>query len=80
MWRFARSDLHYFTGMDRLFRAFYQAVLGGGEAPVPEREVRRVTTVMDQVFAACHEVDKPARPATRDRADADRRTTAGVVA
>ena len=53
LWRFARSDLHYFAGMNRLFREFYRAVHAGGPSPTPPRDVRRVTVIMDDVFEAC---------------------------
>jgi predicted dehydrogenase len=80
-WRFLQNDLHYFAGMDRLFAEFYRAVRGKSELPVPEEDVRRVTSVMDQVFAVCRAADEPARPAKgRMRVAADRREPVGVVA
>src|SRR5262249_31180232 len=51
--RFLRCDLQYFAGMNRLFRLFYKAILEGGEPPVPYREVRRVTGLMDEIFDCC---------------------------
>jgi predicted dehydrogenase len=51
--RFARSDLHYFAGMNRLFRLFYQAIRAGGEPPIPYAEIRRVTALMDDIFEVC---------------------------
>jgi predicted dehydrogenase len=51
--RFLRSDLHYFEGMGRLFRRFYQAIREAGEPPIPYAEIRRVTAIMDDIFAAC---------------------------
>jgi predicted dehydrogenase len=51
--RFLRSDLHYFAGMNRLFRLFYRAVREGGEPPIPYREIQRVTAIMDTIFGAC---------------------------
>jgi predicted dehydrogenase len=52
-WRFFRSDLHYFTSMYRLFGRFYQAIREGGEPPIPYAEIRRLTAIMDQIFACC---------------------------
>ncbi len=52
-WRFLRSDLQYFAGMNRLFRLFYRAAAEGGESPVPYADVRRVTAVMDAIFEHC---------------------------
>lgn len=53
LWRFLRCDLHYFAGMNRLFRLFYQAIQQGGEPPVPYAEIQRVTAIMDTIFACC---------------------------
>jgi hypothetical protein len=78
-WRLFRSDLHYFSGMNRLVREFYDAIRGRGEFPIPERDVLRVTSVMDQVFAACRRPGKPARAVpVRERLTTDRRATARV--
>lgn len=52
LWRFARSDLQYFAGMNRLFQLFYQAIREGGPSPIPPQEIRRVTAIMDDIFAA----------------------------
>jgi predicted dehydrogenase len=53
VWRFLRSDIHYFAGMRRLFQAFYQAILEGGPPPIRYREVYRVTAIMDEIFRHC---------------------------
>jgi predicted dehydrogenase len=55
LWAFFRCDLHYFVGMRRLFEAFYTAISGGGEPPIPYREIRRVTSLMDQIFSCCRD-------------------------
>jgi predicted dehydrogenase len=57
--RFARSDLHYFTGMKRLFGLFYQAILDGGEPPIPYDEICRVTAIMDEIFLQCRDSRSP---------------------
>jgi predicted dehydrogenase len=54
-WHFLRGDLQYFGGMNTLFRRFYQAAAAGMEPPIPYAEIRRVTAVMDAIFAACAE-------------------------
>jgi predicted dehydrogenase len=54
-WRFLRSDLQYFAGMNRLFRLFYRAAAEGGEPPIPYADVRRVTAVMDAIFESCRQ-------------------------
>jgi predicted dehydrogenase len=55
LWRFLRADIHYFAGMNRLFRLFYEAIRRGGPPPVPYAEVRRVTALMDEAFRCCRE-------------------------
>jgi predicted dehydrogenase len=54
-WRFVCRDLHYFAGMNRLFQLFYRAVAERGPPPVPYAEIRRVTAVMDAIFARCRQ-------------------------
>jgi predicted dehydrogenase len=49
-WRFARGELHYFSGMNRLFRDFYQSILDGGQPPIPHQEIRRVTRILDEII------------------------------
>lgn len=51
-YRFLRARQHYFAGMRALFEAFYQAILDGGEPPIPFGEIRRVTALMDQIFVS----------------------------
>jgi predicted dehydrogenase len=64
--KFAKGDIHYFAGMNRLFTLFYEAVRGGSEPPIPPSEIRRVTAWMDEVFRQCREEDsgRPAMPVT----------------
>jgi predicted dehydrogenase len=52
-WQFVRGDLQYFAGMNTLFRRFYQAAAVGAAPPIPYAEIRRVTAIMDAIFAAC---------------------------
>ena len=52
-WQFVRGDLQYFTGMNILFRRFYEAAAERTSPPVPYSEIRRVTAIMDAIFAAC---------------------------
>ncbi len=53
--RFWRGELHYFAGMETLFRLFYESVRSGSEPPVPYDEALRVTRILDAVFASCRE-------------------------
>ena len=72
-WRFLRSDLHYFAGMNELFRQFYRAIRDGGESPTPERDVRRVTAIMDAIFATAREGQPPAAVGGQPAASANGR-------
>jgi predicted dehydrogenase len=58
--RFFRRDLHYFTGMRRLFEAFYASIRDGSAPPVPPAEIRRVTAIMDDIFRCCQDQDDAA--------------------
>ncbi|MBL8848860.1 MAG: Gfo/Idh/MocA family oxidoreductase [Planctomycetaceae bacterium] len=49
--RFLRSDLHYFAGMRGLIEAFCNAIQAGGPPPIAYTEMRRVTHLMDRIFA-----------------------------
>ena len=53
LWRFLQGDLQYFAGMKTLFTQFYDAIIQGGPPPIAYRDIRRVTAIMDALFAAC---------------------------
>lgn len=55
VWRFVRSDLHYFAGMGGLIEAFCAAIQTGTPPPVAYDEMRRVTRIMDAIFEQCRE-------------------------
>jgi len=48
--RFARSDFHYFSGMNRLFAMFYESIETGGPPPIPYRDILRIAAMMDEIF------------------------------
>jgi predicted dehydrogenase len=48
--RFARADFQYFAGLQEQLRRFYDACEGRGEAPIPYRDILRVTRVMDEIW------------------------------
>ena len=48
--RFLRADFHYFQGLRTLVGAFYDAILTGGEPPIPYRDILRVAAWMDEIF------------------------------
>lgn len=65
LWRFARSDIHYFAGLRTLFERFHEAVRSpGSEWPISASEMLRVTRVMDEIFAACRQADLAGLPPT----------------
>jgi predicted dehydrogenase len=57
--RFAKSDIHYFAGMNRLFRDFYDSILRHSPPPIAPAEIRRVTDLMDQIFNQCRKNSAP---------------------
>jgi predicted dehydrogenase len=59
VWRFVRSDLHYFAGMRGLIEAFCQAIQTGSAPPIACDEMRRVTRIMDAIFEQCRAVGVP---------------------
>lgn len=48
--RFARSDFHYFSGMNRLFGMFYESIRTGAPPPIPYRDILRIAAIMDEVW------------------------------
>ena len=52
-----RARLHYFEGMNELFRRFYMAIEGKGEMPIPMSEAVRTTAIMDEIIRQCNEYD-----------------------
>lgn len=48
--RFARSDFHYFSGMNRLFAMFYESIVTGGPPPIPIRDILRISAIMDEIW------------------------------
>ena len=48
---FARSEFHYFSGLQRLIRLFYESIQGGGPPPIPYRDLLRMAALVDQVIA-----------------------------
>jgi predicted dehydrogenase len=58
MMRFARSDFHFFSGLNRLFTAYYACIHEDGPPPIPMRDILRVAGIMDEIF---RQLDAPAR-------------------
>jgi predicted dehydrogenase len=49
--RFIRSDFHMDAGLGNLINAFYRAVNGEHDVPIPYREILLTSRLMDEVFA-----------------------------
>jgi predicted dehydrogenase len=58
---FSRAKLHFFQGMNELFRRFYLAVEGKAEMPIPMSEAVRTTAIMDEIFRQCIVNDREVR-------------------
>ena len=52
LWNFARNDIHFFYGMNNLFRDFYDSIRSDSVGPISPEETIRVTKIMDNIFAA----------------------------
>jgi len=48
--QFARSDFHFFSGLNLLIRRFYESITDGTPLPISYRDILRVTAMMDEVF------------------------------
>jgi predicted dehydrogenase len=59
--RFARSEFHFFAGLNRLFRLYYRSILEGTPPPIPPADILRVSAIMDEVFRATRR-DEASRP------------------
>lgn len=51
VWRFAKSDFHFFAGLQELFRRFYRSILDDGPPPIAYREILRVCTMHERTWA-----------------------------
>lgn len=51
LWRFAKSDFHFFAGLNSLLRLFYRSVSEGAPLPIPYRDILRVSWLIDEVIA-----------------------------
>ncbi|HEY4117327.1 MAG TPA: Gfo/Idh/MocA family oxidoreductase [Byssovorax sp.] len=48
--RFAKNDFHFFAGLNRLFRSFYQSIEGGAPLPISHRDMLRVAWMLDEIW------------------------------
>ena len=49
---FARSEFHFFAGLNHLIRSFYESILDGGPAPIEDRTLLWTSAIMDRIFRA----------------------------
>ncbi len=52
--KFAKSEFHFFSGLNHLFRAFYGSILEGSPPPISYRDILRISAWMDDIF---HQLD-----------------------
>lgn len=48
---FARSEFHFFAGMNRLVAGFYASILQDTDPPIPYRDIIRVGEIMDEIWS-----------------------------
>jgi predicted dehydrogenase len=48
--RFARADFQFFAGMNHLITRFHAAIRGAGDLPIPYRDMRRLSVLMDAIW------------------------------
>lgn len=48
--RFARSDFHYFAGLNRLLALFYDAVRDDSPPPITYRDILRITKMQETIY------------------------------
>lgn len=49
--KFAKSEFHFFSGLNYLFRRYYEAIHAGTAPPIPYADILRVSKWMDDIFA-----------------------------
>ncbi len=47
---FARSEFHFFAGLNYLISAFYQSIISGGPPPIPERTLIWISELMSRIW------------------------------
>jgi predicted dehydrogenase len=48
--KFAKADFHFFAGLQRLIRLFYDSIVDDGPVPIPYRDIVRVSGILDEIF------------------------------
>jgi predicted dehydrogenase len=50
VFRFVKSDYHFFSGLNQLITLFYNSILHNAPVPIPYRDILRVTAMMDEII------------------------------
>jgi predicted dehydrogenase len=58
--RFAQSDFHYFSGLNRLIAMFYESIVSDGPPPIPYRDILRISALIDEIFRQVPQGRSPA--------------------
>ena len=48
--RFAKSEFHFFSGLNHLFRAYYKSIQDGTPPPIPYKDILLISKWMDEIF------------------------------
>ncbi len=57
VWRFAKSDFHYFAGLQTQLGRFYDCIERDGPPPYPYRDIVRVSALLDEIFRQVEHAD-----------------------
>jgi predicted dehydrogenase len=53
--RFAKSEFHFFSGLNRLIVLFYESIIRDVQPPVPYRDILRVSRMTDEIIGQVFE-------------------------
>ena len=48
--RFAKSEFHFFSGLNHLIRSYYESILHNTAVPIPYDDILRVSAWLDEIF------------------------------
>jgi len=57
VWRFAKSDFHFFAGLNQQLRLFYGSIREGTPPPISHRDMLRVSWLIDEVVAGMRQCE-----------------------
>jgi predicted dehydrogenase len=50
VWRFAKSDFHFFSGINNLTTAFYNSIINDSPPPISYKDIMRVSELTDEIY------------------------------